>query len=200
MTDRVDLRRRLDEVAFRQAGYFSAAQAREVGYSYQAQKYHVDRGNWARVARALFRLAGWPGSVEDGYARWSVWSNGRGVVSHASAATLHDLGDLDPGEVHLSAAGLRAAPGGVVVHDAVLAPADVEGRGAFRVTTPDRTVLDLAGAATSVTQEQLCTVVLDAIRTDLVSVSALQRRMDAFGPLAALRLERALSGFSRNRQ
>ncbi|MDR0991263.1 MAG: type IV toxin-antitoxin system AbiEi family antitoxin domain-containing protein [Propionibacteriaceae bacterium] len=43
------LRRRLETIAFTQAGFFTAAQALEAGYSYQAQKYHVDAGNWVRV-------------------------------------------------------------------------------------------------------------------------------------------------------
>ncbi|HEY3002778.1 MAG TPA: hypothetical protein VGJ44_10565, partial [Kribbellaceae bacterium] len=62
VTDRVGLRRRLHGLAYRQAGYFSAAQARRLGYSHQAQKYNADRGNWARVDRAVFRLPGWPDS------------------------------------------------------------------------------------------------------------------------------------------
>jgi hypothetical protein len=40
-----DLRRQLHELAFGQSGYFTAAQAVRIGYSYQAQKYHVDHGN-----------------------------------------------------------------------------------------------------------------------------------------------------------
>lgn len=67
----------------------------------------------------------------------------------------------------------------------------VEDRGAFRVTTPRRTVLDLA--TTEITQEQLDTAVHDAVSTGRVQPSALRRRMDEFGDRAALRLERALT-------
>lgn len=190
MTSRLDLRRRLHELAFRQAGYFSAAQALDVGYAYQAQKYHVDRGNWVRVDRALFRLAEWPAAADDGYARWSVWSEGRGVISYASAAAVHNLGDLDPGEVHLSVPGSRTSNTGVVLHDLDLDDGDVEDRGTFRVTTVTRTLLDLA--CSDVSQEQLTTAVHDAVTSGRVSSSALRRRMDGFGAAAALRLERAL--------
>lgn len=190
VADRLDLRHRLHQVAFRQAGYFSAAQALGVGYSHQAQKYHVDRGNWVRVDRGLFRLPEWPSSSDDTYVRWSVWSGSRGIVSHASAAEVHDLGDLDAGPVHLTVPGQRSAPPAVVLHVAALADDDVEDRGAFRVTTPRRTVLDLA--TTEITQEQLDTAVHDAVSTGRVPSSALRRRMDDFGDRAALRLERAL--------
>jgi len=71
-TPRQDLRRALHAVAFQQAGYFTAAQALEVGYSYQAQKYHADAGNWLRVDRALFRLPEWPADADDIYVRWTL--------------------------------------------------------------------------------------------------------------------------------
>lgn len=58
--DRIDLRRRLIDIAAAQSGYFTAGQAREAGYSYSAQRYHVNRGNWQQVDRALFRLPEWP--------------------------------------------------------------------------------------------------------------------------------------------
>ena len=191
MSDRLDLRRRLHEVAFRQAGYVSAAQALGVGYSYQAQKYHVDRGNWVKVDRGLFRLAGWPAAAEDGYARWTVWSEGLGVVSFQSAADAHNLGEFDLSDVHLTLPASRPTTSGVVLHVVELDDGDIEDRGSFRVTTVTRTLLDLATA--SVSQEQLSSAVGDALSVGSVSRGTLQRRMDAFGPAAALRLERALA-------
>lgn len=50
------MRRRMFALAAGQSGYFTAAQARDVGYSYQAQAHHVGVGNWMRVDRAIFRL------------------------------------------------------------------------------------------------------------------------------------------------
>lgn len=191
VTDRLDLRRRLNELAFGQAGYFTAAQAKAAGYTYQAQKYHVDRGNWSRIDRALFRLPGWPSATEDAYARWWVWSEGVGVISHESAASVHDFGDLDPGQVHLTLPGSRTSNPGVVLHPGALDPVDIEERPSFRVTTPIRTLLDLA--AGKVTQEQLTTAVHDATDSALVSRTVLRQRMDSFGPAAALRLERAFA-------
>ena len=191
VTDRLDLRRRLNELAFGQAGYFTASQAKAVGYTYQAQKYHVDRGNWSRIDRALFRLPGWPSAAEDVYARWWVWSEGLGVISHESAAAVHDFGDLDPGQVHLILPGSRTSNPGVILHRDTLEANDIEQRPSFQVTTAVRTLLDLAAA--NITQEQLTTAVHDATRSGLVSRTALRQRMDRFGAVAALRLERALA-------
>ena len=195
MSDRLDLRRKLHEVAFRQAGYVSAAQALGVGYSYQAQKYHVDRGNWVRIDRALFRLAEWPAAADDSYARWTVWSDGQGVVSFQSAADVHDFGEFDLRDVHLTLPAPRPASSGVVLHVAEMDGDDIEERGAFRVTTATRTLLDLA--TTTVSQEQLTSAVSDALSAGSVARGSLQRRMDAFGPVAALRLERALAAVPR---
>lgn len=191
MSDRLDLRRRLHELAFRQAGYVSAGQALDVGYSYQAQKYHVDRGNWVRIDRGLFRLAEWPSAGDDAYARWTVWSEGQGVVSFQSAADVHDLGEFDASDVHLTLPTPRPATSGVIVHVAELDACDVEDRGSFRVTTPTRTLLDLATA--TVSQEQVTSAVGDALSAGLVAPTSLRRRMDSFGAAAALRLERALA-------
>lgn len=191
MADRLDLRRRLNQLAFRQAGFFTAAQARSVGYSYQAQKYHVDRGNWLRVERGLLRLAEWPSDTTDTYARWCTWSAGRGVISHETAAAVHDVGDLDPAAVHLTMpAGTVASHPGIAIHIASLDSADISDRGSFRVTIPTRTVLDLA--ASDISQEQLVGVIADFLASGGLNVAALRRRMDDFGDSAALRLERAL--------
>ncbi|MGH3933484.1 MAG: type IV toxin-antitoxin system AbiEi family antitoxin domain-containing protein [Pseudonocardiaceae bacterium] len=43
-------------VASQQRGYFTAAQASEAGYSYQAQRFHAQRGNWFRVDRGIYRF------------------------------------------------------------------------------------------------------------------------------------------------
>lgn len=192
MSGRIDLRRRLQQVAFRQRGYFSAAQAKAVGYTYQAQKYHVDRGNWAKIDRGVYRIADWPTAEEDSLVRWYVWSDGRGVISHQSAAEAHHLGEIDPANVHITMpVGFSTRNPLIVVHNAGLEPADIEVRDGFALTTPTRTVLDLA-TANDVTQDQLDSVVADAAGEGMFDELALRQRMDEFGSFAALRLERAL--------
>src|SRR5438309_3979238 len=101
-TVRRDLRRRLFDMAAQQGAYFTAAQAKEIGYSYQAQAHHVAAGNWLRVDRGVFRLAEWVPGLHDELARWSLWSRGRGVVSHATALSVHGIGELESGRIHLT--------------------------------------------------------------------------------------------------
>jgi hypothetical protein len=186
------LRRSLNARAMYQSGYFTAAQALEVGYSYQSQKYHVDHGNWDRVDRGLFRLPDWPAREEDRYVLWRLWSRDLAVVSHQSALVIHDLGDVNPTRLHLTVPlGFRAKDAAVVIHQAALAPEDVEDRDGYQITSIQRTLFDVASG--DVTQEQLDVAVADAVERGLVAPRRLRHRADEFGPRAALRIERALT-------
>ncbi|MGL5867052.1 MAG: type IV toxin-antitoxin system AbiEi family antitoxin domain-containing protein [Dermatophilaceae bacterium] len=190
--DRQDLRRRLHAVAFGQAGYFSAAQARGIGYTYQAQKYHVDHGNWHRIDRGLFRLPDWPSGREDTYARWTVWSGGRGVVSHDSALSVHELSDANPARVHLTVPPeFGAVDDAVLTHRAEVPSGDVEHRGAWSITTVERTLFDVADG--SVSQELVDDAVADALDRELTTARRLLRRSADAPDHAALRVERALA-------
>jgi predicted transcriptional regulator of viral defense system len=187
------LRRSLNAIAMHQAGYFTAAQALEVGYSYQSQKYHVDHGNWDRADRALFRLPGWPAREEDRYVLWRLWSHELAVVSHQSALVVHDLGDVSPTRLHLTVPlSFRAKDAAVVIHRATLAPGDVDDRDGYQITSVPRTLFDVAASA-DVTQEQLDVAVADAVERGLAAPRQLRHRANEFGPRAALRIERALN-------
>ncbi len=189
---RQDLRRALHAVAYRQGGYFTAAQAVEVGYSYQAQKYHADSGSWVRQERGLFRLPDFPVGPDDAFVRWVVWSGSEGVISHESAAAAHGLGDVDPLHIHLSVPPAFGRTSDVVVlHRAELDTAEVEHRLGWAVTTPPRTLLDLAAGELS--QELLEGAVRDALERGLISRRALLRMTQAAADHPALRLERALA-------
>lgn len=193
------MRKALNELAFRQAGYFTAAQARVAGYTAQSQKYHADRGTWARIERGLYRLAEWPSNESDSFTRWFVWGKGRGVISHESAASVHDMGDLDPRQVHLTLPTMqRTRLTGVVLHVAVLPDGDVTQLETMRVTTPTRTVLDLADSP--ITQEQFTGLVSDGLLSSKVSAAALSARSDDFGAYSALRIERALRTYRDDQQ
>jgi predicted transcriptional regulator of viral defense system len=189
---RQQARRRLDSQAYAQAGFFSASQACVAGYSYQAQKYHVDNGNWDRVGRGIFRLAGWPAGITDPYVCWTLWSGGRGVVSHATALTIHDLGTANPDRVHLTIpANFRPHPRPeLFLHRATLPAADIDEREGYRITNVVRTILDVA--AENVSQDEVDQAVADALDRGVASARRLRERSDEFGDRAALRIERAL--------
>lgn len=185
-------RRRLHDLAGTQGGYFTAAQALDVGYPYQAQRYHVDRGNWLRVDRGVFRLPEWPIGEHEDLIRWSQWSRGRAVVSHETALSVHDLGDVNPASVHLTVPrGFRKHALGVVLHHGDIPDGDVQQREGFRITSPLRSILDVAVGDLDL--DQLGGAVADALARGVLTRRMLLARADAFGDRAALRIERALA-------
>ena len=189
--DRRDLRRRLFALAAEQGGYFTAAQAREVGYSYQAQAHHVGAGNWLRTARGIFRLAEWVPDLHDDLARWTLWAKGQGVVSHETALSVHEIGELESPRVHLTVpAGFTSRDNAVRLHFAELPAADTVRRPGFRVTTPLRSLVDVA--ASGVDEDQLARAITQATTRGLVSVRRLRTRAESIDVTAALRIERAL--------
>lgn len=186
-----DSRRRLLSKVAAQSGYFTAAQAREAGYSYQAQRYHAERGNWIRVERGVYRLPEWPPGPHEDLVRWTLWSGERGVVSHDTALAVHELGDVMPARVHLTVPpGFARRSQAVTLHFAQLPSDDLEEREGFTVTSPLRTILDTAAAG--VQMDQLARVIEDALGRGVVTKRVLRSRADEFGAKAALAVERAL--------
>jgi len=170
--------RLLFATAVEQGGYFTAKQAKEAGYDYSHLDYHVAAGNFVRRDHGLYRLANLPPSEHDDFIRLSLWSRNRldepqAVISHESALVLHDLSELLPTQTHLTVpAGFRKpAPEGCVLHKAALVPPDVEEWQGMRITTPLRTLLDVARG--DISQEQLDKAVGDALRNGLVRRSKL---------------------------
>jgi predicted transcriptional regulator of viral defense system len=168
-----DAQRTLFPIALAQGGYFTAKQANAAGYNYPHLDYHVAAGNFVRVDHGLYRLASLPPSEHDDLIRLALWSRNRAdmpqaVVSHVTALHLHDLGEVLPTKTHLTVpVGFRKKPpAGCILHRAVLTPGDIEEREGFQVTTPLRTLLDVA--AGELTLEQLEKALADALGRGLV--------------------------------
>lgn len=190
--DRRDLRRRLFALAAEQAGYFSAAQAHDLGYSYSAQAYHVQAGTWIRIDRGLFRLTEWVPDVHDDLARWTLWSKGRAVVSHETALGVHGIGEFESPRIHLTVPrGFRMRDPAVVLHFADLPAEDVEQRRGFAITTILRSLIDVA--ATGAEEDQLGHAIDEALTAGTVTRRQLRARSEVIDARAALRIERALA-------
>jgi predicted transcriptional regulator of viral defense system len=174
-----------------QSGYFSAAQARAAGYSYAAQKYHADRGNWLRVERGVYRLPEWPTGTHDDLARWSLWARGRAVVSHETALAVHGLGEANPAAVHMTVpSNFRSSAPGVMLHRGLVPEDDVWEQEGFRVTSPLRTLLDIA--ASNLDLDQFASAVGDARAVEPTLEQALRDRARNLSARAARRLDHAL--------
>jgi len=178
-------------LAATQSGYFTAAEARKIGYSYPNQKFHVDRGNWVRVDRGIFRLPEWPVGPHDDLVRWSLWALGKGVVSHQTALTVHGIGEFDPARVHLTVPPrFSKSDPAVVLHRATLDEADTEDRSGFRVTTPLRSLIDVATIGADL--DQLARAITEAREAGVVTPRRLRERAEEIDMRGALRVEQAL--------
>ncbi len=183
-----------------QGGYFTAAQARQAGYAYSQQHFHVRRGNWLRVGRGIFRLYHFPPHENEDLICWTLWSRTQQgqlqvVASHETALSLHGLSDVLPARIHLTAPpGFRKpTPPGCVLHRALLAVVDIEERAGYRVTTPLRTLLDVADSPLS--QEHLDKAVAEALERGMVRRQALETAPCM--PTARQRLAQALASAPR---
>jgi predicted transcriptional regulator of viral defense system len=175
----------LHGLAYSQDGYFTAAQAREHGFSTQLVDHHVRSGRYERARRGLYRLQGYPGSSHEHVrASWLTVGADRAVVSHESALDLHELSDVLPGSVHLLVdrrdRGIKP-PGGVVIHTTggPLRPSDVMSIEGIRVTSPERSILDAAGAGTQ--PEQIEMAVREALKQGLATATGLRERSQGRG-------------------
>ena len=197
--DRQRRRQALYRLAAGQAGFFTAAQALDLGYSYQAQKYHVDHGNWSRVDRGIFRIPEWPSSVNDSLVRWVLWSKDRAVVSHDSAAVVHNLGLLNPAKVHLTVPpGFRMDDPVLDLHHRQLPDADVMLLDGVVVTTVLRTVLDVIDSQFD--EELVASVVDDALDKGAISERQLRRRLDELDGAARARADRVVARVPREKR
>lgn len=177
-----------------QRGYFTAAQARGAGYSYQAQHFHVQRGNWLRVDRGIYRFREFsdlPSEENDHLVRWFLWSRGRGVVSHTTALAVHDLGVANPAQIHLSVPpGFRQQDPAIILHRAILETDDIEQHAGFLVTTPIRAIAE--AGADGADQDIIDSAVEDLRSRGMATSRQLLHAAQNLGSRAELAVERAL--------
>jgi hypothetical protein len=191
-------------LAAEQGGVVTSRQARAVtSVSVQQLKRMVDSGVLERLHHGLYRLARMPEDVHlDERVAWLaldpdavVWERldqpvPTGVLSHRTAAGLLGLGDLDADVVELTATRrIRLSLPGVVVYRGVLSREDWQLVDGLPVTTPVRTIADLAAAGTDA--GHLASVVRDALTRGQATVEDV---MTVLAPYAFEYGHRALDG------
>src|SRR3972149_9304318 len=197
METRIEKSHRLFEVAESQQGYFTSADAKRLGYDYPHQHFHVKQGNWIRVDHGIYRLKKFPTAGHEDLMRWWLWSRKKGVMSHETGAALYELGDLLPSKIHLTVPlDFRKRPAkSLVLHKANLSASEIDKRNDLPVTTPLRTVLDLARS--HLDDERLSAVAKDAIKKGLMSrkelLEALARMPEDIDPSTQATLQLAVT-------
>ncbi len=135
-----------------QLGYFSTAQARDAGVNPIRLLQLVKSEDIERVSRGVYRLTRFPVSPFGHYMEATLWPQVRrpdmwAVLSHESALALYELSDASPSKVHITLPPTvrirRTVPRHLALHRAALEARDVKIVEGIRVTTPERTILDV---------------------------------------------------------
>ncbi|MCI0519816.1 MAG: type IV toxin-antitoxin system AbiEi family antitoxin domain-containing protein [Chloroflexi bacterium] len=135
----------LFRIAENQAGYFTARQAKEAGFSWERLSYYAAAGRLLRIRRGIYRLVQFPSSpYEDLFAAW-LNTGPDSVISHESALYLYGLSDALPGEVHVIIPRTASRRRKMMhLHTNRIHPSEITRREGLPVTSPARTIVDVA--------------------------------------------------------
>jgi very-short-patch-repair endonuclease len=164
--------RDLDRTAARQFGLVTTGQLRDLGLSPRQIQWRTAKGSLIRVRHLVYRTAGAPVIWEQAVLAAALGARGPAVVSHTTAAALWQLrySDRQSAGIHLTAP-RPVVLKGVKGHVARITPEECTRHRGIPVTTPERTIMDLAGTLSA---RQLGECVDDALRRGLVRLKRLR--------------------------
>jgi prepilin-type N-terminal cleavage/methylation domain-containing protein/prepilin-type processing-associated H-X9-DG protein len=142
---------KLEKKAASQYGYFTAAQATQLGFIRNNLTRYAGVNLWLQLGNGLFRMPGYTDSMAADFCRLSLWSRDRqgrpqAVISHESALRFYCLSDSSESDDLCFSVPLRfqkEIPAGCrpVLRD--LARVAYSEYGAFRVTSVKQTIRDM---------------------------------------------------------
>ena len=140
------VRSALNKLAQRQHGVFSSAQAAQIGVAREQLARAARSGVLRRVRQGVYAIGGTPPSMWEPALAAALAAGPGAVISHQSAAAVHhfDHASLAIPELTVPLAFRHRLPGALVHRSARLGSADVVQRYGARVTSPARTLIDLA--------------------------------------------------------
>jgi very-short-patch-repair endonuclease len=159
-----------------QHGVIALVQLLELGYTMSAIKHRIAKGRLHPVRRAVYAV-GRPEITRKGEWMASVLSCGRGaLLSHGSAAALWRIRDERDPAIHVSiqSGGVRCQTG-IVLHRRGALEDDADRCSGIPVTTPVRTLLDIA---LQLSPYELEAAVNEADKLDLVDPERLRLELE----------------------
>jgi hypothetical protein len=171
--------RSVEHLAARQFGVISRAQVLALGMTPRMVGRRKAIGEWEAMLPGVFRIVAVPISFRQRAMATALWAGPDALISHRSAATLALMeGVRRPTTIDITIGShRRLAHDGVTVHttgDRI--PADRSAAGSIPVTSPLRTVLDLAAFLDPVALE---VAIECCLRRGLFTVGQLRWRADA---------------------
>lgn len=188
---------RIARIAARQYGVFTFDQALACGFTPDTIAYRLKTGRWRRLHRAVYLLVGTEMSFMT-RAQGGVLAGGpAAVTSFLTAGVLYQAEGLRPSMIEITVPTSRSARiKDLVVHHVDLPRADKAEVMRIPVTTPSRTIIDLAS---SLEDDPLEDALHSFVRRRMVDPGALEERVQSMrrkglsGPKKLLKLLQGLT-------
>jgi very-short-patch-repair endonuclease len=178
------------DLAAKQNGLVTRAQARASGLSGDQIRRRVVGGHWQRVHPCVYRLRGSPQTWVAQLQAAALWAGASGAVSHGAAAALWGFSRLEGAPPELTLADHRKPPARIRVHWSNSVPStDVVVLRGLRVTSRLRTLLDVAGTSDA-NDARAC--VDEAMRRRWVTAEQLSRLVERSSNARGVELIRLL--------
>lgn len=170
---------RIARFAAQQHGVFSFSDAVRLGATERIASRRCASQRWERLYAGVYRLAGAPITWRQSLLAACLAVGEGAAVSHRAAAAFGRLVGFESTILEITVPrGRRPRLRGVIVHQMPLAPVDISVVDAIPITTPARSLLDLAAVAPTDALEEALD---DALRRGLVTVPRLLWRLDELG-------------------
>ena len=176
---RTNRRRKLAELAGQLGGIFTAAAARDLGFSSGALAHHTRTGAVEHVGRGVYRVSGFPPTPNDRLVAVAAALGDGAVASHETALRLYGVSDVAPSRLHFTLPRGRRyisnPHADVQIHTTsspVPAHEIVQHEG-FRATSLSRSIVD--SARTHTDPEQIVAATREGIRRGLLTERRLRQ-------------------------
>ena len=173
----------LFKIADQQLGYFTTHQAEACGFSRSNFYFKIQKGEWIKELRGIYKLAHYPVVDRSELALWTLWSVNKkgipqGIWSHETALDIHELGDLMPAKMHMTVPlnfkRRTEIPKCLHLHFANLSKSDIEVRQGYKITTPLRSLIDVIEEKT-VSKEQITLALNQALQKGFILQKEIQQ-------------------------
>ena len=163
----------------RQLGLITADQAAAHGLGRSSVSRRVAAGRWQRLLPGVYRDGLVPAVAGQMALAAVLWAGADAIAAFTTVGSLMGLDGVGHGRAHVWVPPTRAPRHDlVVVHRGEVQPIDRRMIGPIPVTSPARTLIDLAGV---LGDEDLEVAVEDAIHRGLTTPQSVARRLDALG-------------------
>lgn len=181
-------------LASRQQGVIGYKQARHLGLEHHHIRWQVRVGRWKRIRPGVFVVTGSPSTWLQDLKALSLWLGDGFALSHTTAAALYGFARFREGPLEATVARRVRAPPQVVLHQGEVGWRELEAVKGLRVTSPTRTLLDLAAV---VSPEDLRASCDEALRRRLTTLARLEQaveRTSSWGVIALRKLVHEYAG------